>query len=94
MFNPLLHRYSFLTQHQQTAFENSEKRRNCSKGAISPFPTMFSTQSDNCMPIVHIFDIIFLFAACLEEPKIGIGGKGLTLSQTYPGFYVSAVQAL
>ena len=27
-------------------------------------------------PFVHIFDIIFLFAAELEEPKIGIG-KGL-----------------
>ena len=38
---------------------------------------MFSTQSDNCTPIVHIFDIIFLFAAELEEPKIGISGKGL-----------------
>ena len=33
---------------------------------------MFSTQSDNCTPFVHIFDIIFLFAAELEKPKIGI----------------------
>ena len=39
---------------------------------FSPFSTMFSTQSDNCLPFVHIFDIIFLFAAELEEPKIGI----------------------
>ena len=31
---------------------------------------------------MHIFGIIFLFAAELEEPKIGISGKGLTLSQT------------
>ena len=38
---------------------------------------MFSTQSDNCTPFVHIFDITFLFAAELEEPKIGIRGKGL-----------------
>ena len=29
-------------------------------------------------PIVHIFDIISLFAPELEEPKIGISGKGLT----------------
>ena len=38
---------------------------------------MFSTQSVNCNPFVHIFNIIFLFAAELEEPKIGICGKGL-----------------
>ena len=38
---------------------------------------MFSTQSDNCTPFVHIFDIIFLFAAEMEEPKIAIWGKGL-----------------
>ena len=40
---------------------------------------MFSSQSDNCTPFVHIFDIIVLFAAELEESKIGIGGGGLTL---------------
>ena len=28
---------------------------------------------------VHIFDIISLFDAELEEPKIAIGGKGLNL---------------
>ena len=56
------------------------KRRNCSWRAISSFPT-FSTQSDNCLPFVYIFSIVFLFAVELEEPKIGMGGKGLTLSQ-------------
>ena len=40
---------------------------------------MFSTQSDNYTQFVHIFDITFLFAAKLEEPKIGIWGTGLTL---------------
>ena len=29
-------------------------------------------------PFVNIFDIISLFAAELEEPKIGMWGKGLT----------------
>ena len=29
-------------------------------------------------PFVNIFDIISLFAAELEEPKIGISGKGLS----------------
>ena len=38
---------------------------------------MFSTQSDNCSPFVYIFDVIFLFAAELEEPKIGISHKRL-----------------
>ena len=60
---------------------------------------MFSYQPDKCTQIVHIFDIIFLFAAPLEEPKIGIWGKGLKykhifkpkiqgllLSKTMPGF--------
>ena len=44
---------------------------------------MFSTQSDNCTPFVHIFDIIFLFAAELEEPKIGIWGKWLMFSKAF-----------
>ena len=35
---------------------------------------MFSTQADSC---IHIFAIISLFAAELEEPKIGILGKKL-----------------
>ena len=41
------------------------------------FSTMFSTQSDNCTPFVLIDDIISLFAAELEAPKIGISGNGL-----------------
>ena len=39
---------------------------------------MFSTQSNNCTPFVHTFDLAFLFVAELEEPKIGLSGKGLT----------------
>ena len=38
---------------------------------------MFSTQSDICTLFVHIFDILYLFAAELEKPKFGIRGKGL-----------------
>ena len=41
---------------------------------------MFSIQSDNFIPICPYFDIISLFAAELEEPKIGISVKGLILS--------------
>ena len=39
---------------------------------------MLSTQSDNCKPICPCFDIISLFPAEVEEPKIGISGKGLS----------------
>ena len=38
---------------------------------------MFPIQSHNVSPFVHIFDIISVFAAELEKPKIGISGKGL-----------------
>ena len=38
---------------------------------------MFSTQSDKCTQFVHIFDIISLFPAKLEKPKIGIAGNRL-----------------
>ena len=38
---------------------------------------MFSAHSENVSAIVNIFDIISLFAAELEKPKIGMLGKGL-----------------
>ena len=61
---------------QQTAFENIVGKEEIAHNEqFSPFPTMFSTQSDNCTPFVHIFDIILLSAAELEEPKIGICSK-------------------
>ena len=41
---------------------------------------MFYTQPQNCtlLNFVNIFDITSLFAAELEEPKIGMRDKGLT----------------
>ena len=39
---------------------------------------MFSTESEYYNPILNIYDIIFLFVAELEEPKIIMCGKGLT----------------
>ena len=38
---------------------------------------MFSTQSDNCTPFVHIFDTISLFAAKKEGPKLAYEEQGL-----------------
>ena len=63
--------------------------------AISPFPSVFKRLEQQTpenqgkeeiahnkiivSPFVHIFDIISLFAAELEEPKIGMSDKGLIL---------------
>ena len=58
---------------QQTAFEN-----NVGKGEIARneqfllFPLCFLLNQIIVSPFVHIFDIISIFAAELEEPKIGI----------------------
>ena len=41
------------------------------------FPQCFLLNQIIVSRVIHIFDIIFLFAAELEEPKIGISGKGL-----------------
>ena len=50
------------------------------KMLVAPsFPKMFSTQQKTASPFVIIFDIISLFAAELEEPKIGMRGKELLL---------------
>ena len=47
---------------------------------------MFTSKFNNCIPIYplwHIFDIISLFAAELEEPKIGISGEGWRWQNEY-----------
>ena len=41
------------------------------------FPQYFLLNQIIVLPFVNIYDIISLFAAELEEPKIGISGKGL-----------------
>ena len=67
---------------QQTAFEKI-----VGKGGIVRteqfllFPHCFLLNQILVSLLVHIFDIIFLFAAELEEPKIGISGKGLKKDQ-------------
>ena len=54
---------------QQTAFEKLWEKK--------LLVTMFLLNQIIVSPLVHIFDIISLFAVELEEPKIGISGKGL-----------------
>ena len=40
---------------------------------------MFSTQSENCTPICQYFWHHIFISAELEEPKIGMWGKGLII---------------
>ena len=83
-FNPLLHRYLFLTHQQQTAFENI-----VGKEEIAPneqfllFPPCFLLNQKIKCPFVNIYDIILLFAAELEEPKISMSGNGSTLYRIF-----------
>ena len=58
---------------QQTAFENIVGKEEIARNEqFLLFPQCFFTESDNCIPFVNIFDFICLFAAELEEPKIGL----------------------
>ena len=41
------------------------------------FPQCFLLNQKILSPFVNIYDIVSLFAAEFEEPKIGISGKGL-----------------
>ena len=60
-----------------TAFENIVGKGEIAQEQFLLFPQCFLLNQINVSPFVHIFDIISLFAAELEEPKIGISGKGL-----------------
>ena len=68
-----------MTHQQQAAFENI-----VGKGEIARneqfllFPQCVLLNQIIVSPFIHIFKIISLFAAELEEPKIGILDKGLT----------------
>ena len=42
------------------------------------FPQCFLLDQIIVSAFVHLFDIISLFAAQFEKPKIGISGKGLS----------------
>ena len=61
---------------QETAFENIVR-----KGEIAHdeqfllFPQCFQLNQITVSPFVHIFDIVSIFAAEFEEPKIGLSGE-------------------
>ena len=58
---------------QQTAFENIVGKEEIARNEqFLPFPQCFLLNQIIVSPFVHVFDIIFLFAAKLEEPKTRI----------------------
>ena len=72
--NPLL----VLTHQQQTTFENIVGKGVIARRSNFSFShNVFKPNQIIVSPFVHIFDIIFLFGAKFEKPKIGTSGKGL-----------------
>ena len=64
---------------QQTAFENIVGKEEIARNEqFLLFPQCFLLNQMIVSPYVHIFHIISFFAVKLEEPKIGICGKGLS----------------
>ena len=62
-----------LTHQQQTAFENiAGKEEIAHNEQFLLFPQCFLLNQKIVSPFVNISDIISLFAAELEEPKIGL----------------------
>ena len=58
---------------QQTAFENIVGKEEIARNEqFLLFPQCFLLNQKILSPLVNIFDIISLFAAELEEPKIGV----------------------
>ena len=62
-----------LTHQLQTAFENTLGKEEIARNEqFLLFPQCFLLNQKIVSPFVNIFDIISLFTAELEEPKIGI----------------------
>ena len=62
-----------LMHHQQTAFENIVgKEEIARKEQFLLFPQRFLLNQKIVSPFANIFDIISLFTAELEEPKMGL----------------------
>ena len=64
-----------LTHQQQTVFENIVGKEEIARNEqFLHFPQSLLLNQIIVFPFVHIFEIISLFVAKLEEPKIGISG--------------------
>ena len=64
-----------MTHQQQTAFENIVEGEITHNEQFLPFPQCFLLNRIIVSPFVHIFDIISVFPAEFEKPKIGMSGK-------------------
>ena len=75
---------------QQTAFEFIVgKGEIAHKEQFLLFPQCFLLNQITVSQFVQIFDIISLFAAEFEEPKIGIKGKGFWCCKFDPSVYLA-----
>ena len=83
-YPPLTHSNTMtpLTPLGNKPFENTGKRRNCSKRAISPFPTVFSTHLDNFLLFSSNLTLSSANSFSLKESKICRLVMGLTHYQT------------
>ena len=67
-----------MTHQQWTAFENIVGKQEIARNEqFLLFPQCFLLNEIIVSPFIHIFDIISLFAAELNKPKVAIYGKGL-----------------
>ena len=60
---------------QQTAFENIVEGEIAHNEQFLLFPQCFLLNRIIVSPFVHIFDIISVYPAEFEKPKIGMSGK-------------------
>ena len=77
-YQPFSSKILIFKHQQQTAFENIVGKGEiaCNKQFL-PFLQCFLHKQIIESPFVYTFDIISLLEAVLEEPKMGISGKGL-----------------
>ena len=69
---------NFSAKFNLTAFENIVGKEEIARNEqFLLFPKCFLLNQKIVSPFVNIFDIISLFSALLEEPKISMWGKGL-----------------
>ena len=72
MVNPLL-QLLILTHQQQTAFENIVGKEEIARNEqFLLFPQCFLLNQKTVSPFLNIYDIVCLFTAELEDPKIGM----------------------
>ena len=69
------------------AFENIVGKEEIARNELFLlFPQHFPLNQKVVFSFVSIYDILSLFATELEEPKIGMQGKGLTLHASKFGY--------